>query len=246
MDTSISSFGEGRSRPGGVRLALALLGTALLVALTAGALSRSSLFHVRRIAVTGASHLSPEEVVRLSGISTATNAIWADTGAAARRLEEEPWIARATVVRDLPFTIRIRVLERVPVAVVDARSGRLLIAGDGVTLGEAPRGTRLPVIVPPPRPALQGPPPSLSGPARALGVLAPRVRDAVRRVTLGADGTVRLWLSGGLPVDFGWTDHLVEKADALRAILAWARGQATTFREISLVAPDAPAAIVGG
>jgi cell division protein FtsQ len=229
-----------------MRLALTVAGTAALIAVALGVLSRSHLFHVRRIEVVGASHLSRADVIRLSGLSARTNALWADTTAAAARLEGDPWVAEAAVTRDLPFTIRIQIRERTPVAVVDERSGPLLIADDGTTLGQAATRTALPVILVPPRPALSGTAPSLSGPARVLGALAPRIRSDVRRVVLGADGTLRLGLAGGTSVEYGWPEQVAAKARALAALLSWARGQATTLRTVSLVAPNAPAASFAG
>ncbi|HEX9122556.1 MAG TPA: FtsQ-type POTRA domain-containing protein [Actinomycetota bacterium] len=230
----------------GLRLVLAVTGTALLVVVALGILSRSNLFHVRRIQVSGASHLSRADVVHLSGLSVRTNVLWADTAAAARRLEDEPWVAQASVTRDLPFTIRIQITERTPVAVVQDRNRPLLIAGDGITLGVAPARTGLPMIEVPPRPALSGPAPGLSGPAKVLGALAPGIRAQVRRVVLGIDGTVRLALAGGVSVDYGWPEQLVEKARTLAAVMSWARGQAATLRAVSLVAPHAPAASFAG
>ena len=81
------------------------------------AASRSSVFDVRRIEVTGTDHLHRPQIVRIAGVSNATNALWLDEGVVERRLEAEPWIADADVRVTLPLTVEIAVHERSPVAV---------------------------------------------------------------------------------------------------------------------------------
>ncbi len=246
MATSLSLPAEGRRLLRGPKLAAAVVGMLALLILALGAVSRSSVLHVREIEVSGASHLSRTDVVRLSGLSDRTNVLWVDTSAAVRRLESDPWIARASVDRQLPFGLRITVTERTPVAVLNEGDRRVLIAGDGTPLGLAPRASGLPAIVVPPRPALSGPAPDVGGPARVLESLPEKIRRQVRRVVLEADGAVRLLLRGGPTVDYGWPEELGKKAATLNSLMAWANGQVAILRSVSLVAADAPAASLAG
>ena len=72
------------------------------------AASRSSAFDVRRIEVSGTDHLHRPQVVRIAGVTNATNALWLDEGEAERRLEAEPWIADADVRVTFPLNGRDR------------------------------------------------------------------------------------------------------------------------------------------
>jgi hypothetical protein len=104
----------------------------IVVAFGAGVIlaSRTSLMDARRIEVSGADHLHRADLVATAGVSKDTNVLWFDEGAARRRLEAEPWIAKAEVSGSFPLTIEIAVTERTPVAVTGGRAGSL-IAGDG-------------------------------------------------------------------------------------------------------------------
>jgi len=66
-----------RSRRGDRRRALIAVGS---VALVIGGVvaSRTSVFDVRGIEVSGADHLHRPRIVRIAGVSNATNALWLD------------------------------------------------------------------------------------------------------------------------------------------------------------------------
>src|SRR5207249_11470462 len=129
------------------------------------------------VGVTGTAHLSRAVVMRLSGVTRDTNALWLDPRPVEIRLEQDPWIANATVSTSFPWTIHIAIAERIPSAVVDRGTSRLLVATDGSPLGLAGRVRGLPLIVMPAAPAgaLKGTPPSLPPAARAIGALPPQV-----------------------------------------------------------------------
>ena len=221
------------------------LALALTVIATAGFfLSRSSVFHVRHVEVTGTEHLSRADVVRLSGVTRATNALWLDPRPVELRLQHDPWIANATVSTSFPWTIHIAIAERVPSAVVDQGTGRLLYATDGSPLGLAGRVRGLPLIVMPPAPAgaLKGTPPSLQPAARAIGALPPQVMARVRQVIVSLDGTLELRLFDGPRVEFGPPTEIAAKARAITSILGWSQNEAQPLNVVNVVAPGAPAA----
>jgi cell division protein FtsQ len=179
-------------------------------------------------------------------LSERTNEVWADLGAAVARLRSDPWIAEASVQRRLPFGLRIRIVERTPVVVMDDGTRRLLVAADGTILGDAGRACPLPVMVVPTRVVPWAGRVDVAGAARVAGSLAPRVRSEVRRVIPGPDGTVALILRGGVRVDYGWVEDLPRKARVLSRLLSWAAQQGVSLRSVSLVAPAAPAGRLAG
>lgn len=213
------------------------------VALVIGgvAASRSSVFDVRRIEVSGADHMHKPQIVRIAGVSNATDALWLDEGVAERRLEAEPWIEDADVRVTLPLTVEIAVHERSPVAV--ARGAvTTLMAGDGTVLGSGtvPRG--LPVIELGGAGSVEGIRPSPVGAARVLGAMAPALRAQVARVLVLLDGTLELRLRGGPTIRFGTPEDAERKAVTIRRMLSWAGSKGTPLRTLSVVSALAPAA----
>lgn len=217
-------------------VAFAVIGTAGFF------LSRSSVFHVRHVDVAGAAHRSRADIVRLSGVTGATNALWLDERGVELRLEQDPWIASATVSTSFPWTVHVEVTERTPSAVVDRGTDRLLVATDGTPLGLAGRVFGLPLIVMPPAGALEGAPPSLQPAARAIGALPPEILARVRQVIVSLDGTLELRLQGGPRVEFGPATEIAAKARAIASILAWSDDEAQPLATVNVVSPGAPAA----
>jgi cell division protein FtsQ len=203
--------------------------------------SRSSAFDVRGIEVSGNDHLHRPQVVRIAGITDATNALWLDEGQAERRLEAEPWIADADVRVTFPLNVEIAVRERTPVALAQGAVTSLM-AADGTALGSGnvPRG--LPVIELGGAARAEGVRPSPVGAARALGAMTPALRVQVAGVRVLLDGTLELRLRDGPTISFGTPGDARRKAVTIRRMLVWARTQGTPLRTLSVVAPLAPAA----
>jgi cell division protein FtsQ len=98
----------------------------------------ASLFQVRSVDVTGTSRISADEIEVLTRRAAAKTGVWrADLSAISIELERLPGVRRAVVSRVLPDGLRVRVTERVPVAVVRTSAGHFFWVDDeGVALGE--------------------------------------------------------------------------------------------------------------
>lgn len=246
-------MGISTSRPAESSLSISGRRRATLIAAGAVALvvggiatSRSSAFDVHRVEVSGAHHLHVPELVRIAGISDATNALWLDEGGAERRLEAEPWILDADVRVTFPLTVEIAVRERSPVAVARGVVTSLM-AADGTVLGSgaAPRG--LPLIeLGGGVGAVEGIRPSPVGAARVLGALTPALRAKVARVRVLLDGTLELRLREGPTIRFGTPEDAHRKAETIRRMLSWARTEGAALRTLSVVSAVAPAATFQG
>jgi cell division protein FtsQ len=220
-----------------------VVGASLFVILVSVfAASRSALFALRRVEVHGIAHRSAAEVVTRANVPTGTNIVWLDTGAVARRLESDPWIARATVTRSLPGTLEISVAERHPIAILRDGSAETLVAADGAWLGAAPTRARLPAIrLPPAAPATIGAP-GEAGAVRALAALTPSVRHRIREIDVALGGTLTAVVRGGPVVELGPAVDLDAKARVLRRVLSWERTTGSDLATVTVVAPAAPAA----
>lgn len=228
------------------RLAVVLVVLAAISLGVAGvAVSRSSVFHARSLEVSGTSHLSRAMVVAQAEVSRETNVVWLDEGAVERRLLSHPWIAAAEVGSAFPSTIRIRVVERSPVAIAVDGARRVLVAGDGTMLGPAGRERALPTIELPPVGGPEGPRPPVTGAARALGAMDPEILALVRRVDVRLDGTLQIRMQDGLRVEFGLASRSGRKAAALADVLRWAKAEGLAIRVVNVVAPEAPAISLG-
>ncbi len=211
------------------------------------AISRSAVFHARAVQVKGAAHLSSGEVVDAARVSEETNVLWLDEEAIEARLETHAWIRRAEVSWDLPWTIRIAIVERAPLAVAEDAGRRFLVAGDGTVLGPGARHADLPrILLPPPVPTSRDPRPSVTGAARALAALDPGLRTRVRRIWVGVDGTLELRLRDGPRVRFGSSTDLAAKAAALGRVLRWSEVERVSIRRVEVVTPAAPAVVIAG
>ena len=106
----------------------------------------ASLFQLRSIDVTGTSRTSAEEIEGVTRRAVARTGVWrADLTAISTELGRLPWVRRAIVSRVLPDRLRVRVTERVPVAVVHTSDGHFFwVDEEGVALGEMKPADRVP------------------------------------------------------------------------------------------------------
>lgn len=102
---------------------LGMLG--IVVATVAGLLwlTLTPLLDVDHIRVRGATHSGTPSVLAAIGIRRGDALLTADVGRAAGALSTLPWIATAKVRRSWPGTVVVTVVERTPIAAVEASSG---------------------------------------------------------------------------------------------------------------------------
>jgi cell division protein FtsQ len=237
---SIPLRGERPVRRLDARLAILVATAAVALGVGAFFLSRSSVFHARAVEVSGTGHLSRSQVVASAEVSKATNVLWLDEGEVERRLETEAWVADADVWVSFPWTIRIAVRERVPVAVATDGIRQTLVAEDGTALGAADRTRGLPRIELVATAAREGKPASPRAAAMAVGALTPGVRAEVVSARVLLDGSLELRLRGGLTVRYGAASELRRKGATLARILAWADEAGERLAMVNVVAPDRP------
>ena len=226
--------------------AIAFIATVLLGA-AAVTLTRSPYFAAHRIEIHGTTHTTRSEVMRIAGIAPGTNVFTLDAGSAEARLERDPWIAGATITKDLPSTLVIDIDERVAVAVVQTGGALRLVADDGALLEAAlPRtAAGLPTIASA-EPDVQPGSDAIGGAARAIAAMAPSLRARIHGVSILSDGELRVDLSSGTEVAYGEAVDLSEKAMALRALLDYAMGKGASVISADVRVPSAPTAVLSG
>lgn len=119
-------------------------------------LRRIDWFAADRVEVNGARLLAPHEVLAASGIRIGVN-VWEDPAAWEAALRRHPVIAEARVTRELPSTLRIRIVEKMPAALVQAGTLRAATAeGDLLPVDPARAAVDLPVLPGPARADARG------------------------------------------------------------------------------------------
>jgi hypothetical protein len=207
-----------------------LVGVTAVAALGCGgwAATDSVLLDLDRVVVEEAVHTAVDEARFASGLRRGQPMLDIDEQAVERAVEALPWISDATVRRQWPGQVRIRVTEREAVAVAEAEPGSLaLIDRTGRVLEWA-------AIPPPGLPVLTGLPPA-GPPGTTLGidgvatlevaVALPaelRTRTAGLAPAPGSGGEVELRLNPEGMVRLGPPDDLDAKFTAIRAVLAQA------------------------
>jgi cell division protein FtsQ len=90
------------------------------------------------IQITGAEHLTRDQVVSVFGADLERNIFRVSLAERQADLERLPWVAHATVMRLLPDVLRVQITERTPVAFVRQGSQIGLVDGSGVLLDMPP------------------------------------------------------------------------------------------------------------
>jgi cell division protein FtsQ len=210
---------EGRRRRSRLYRLAALFGI-----LAAGALAtRTPLLDVDRVEVEGAARSTREAVVAASGLSLGTPMIEVDGEGVEQAVLDLPWVAAVEVNRRWPSTVRIKVVEREPAAVVPAAGGAwATVDATGRVLEVRPA---------PPSGLLQVLDAGRAGrPATRVGRAARDlldVVDAVPYTIVGpvvavaavGDGEAELRLSGGTVMRLGPPDDLPAKLLAAATVL---------------------------
>jgi cell division protein FtsQ len=242
------------------RRRLLLLGVAVLSAVgILWLIVQSPFLSVQHVQVEGASTQTRLAVERAAAVKDGSALLFLDTAAIADRVEALPWVAHASVRRDLPNGVTIKVEERLPVAwmrrpppagsppgalgpvaVVDV-FGRVL---EDQT--DPPAG--LPAIIGPDRVPRRGEHLASRAPAAALAALPDALRAQTAALVL-RDGQGVLQLGtppgGAHPaagqVRLGRLEQVAQKGAAALAVLDQLARDGDTVRYVDVRVPGSPA-----
>jgi len=170
----------------------------------------------RNSVVVGLGAVTQDEVIAAAAVSPGTPLLQVDTDAVAERVAAIRRVASARVQRQYPSTLRVTVVERVPVVVKDYPDGPHLFDKDGVDFATAPPPAGVPYLDtdhpgpsdPPTKAALQ-----------VMTALRPEVAGLVGRIAAPSVASITLTLIDGRTVVWGTTDRTEEKAVKLGALL---------------------------
>lgn len=204
---------------GTVRGLKVLMWSALLSVLVVGLgllLYFTPLMSARNIAVLGLDAVPEEEVIGAAAVAPGTPLLQVNTDSVAERVAMIRRVASARVQRQYPSTLRITVVERVPVVVKDYPDGPHLFDRDGVDFAIAPPPPGVPYL----ETATPGPndPPTRAA-LQVMTSLPPDVAAQIASVSAPSVAAITLKLIDGREVVWGTTDRTEEKALTLAALL---------------------------
>jgi cell division protein FtsQ len=170
----------------------------VLLGLGVRAVMASGIFTLARIEFRGNEHITDGKLKGLMGVREGASLWDVSLKDAAARLRTSPWVKKASVRKDYPRQIRVKVDEAVPLALLQTRDAISLIDKEGVVLepynGET---TFLPVLVGDPRrdPAAWREAVALAGVVGRSGLATGRARVEIAGFEAGAEN-IALMIDG--------------------------------------------------
>ena len=220
----------GQRRAARLRVA-AIVGAVVLVIAACVGLYSSPLFTVTNVEVAGVQHITAAQVRALAQVPADATLIRFPADAVAARVAADPWVASVSVSRVFPSGMRIRVTERVPLAIVDAGTSMWLVDGTGMVIAKpsASASGTLPVVRDAPGLDLKAGRRTVSEPLlNALGVLAGIGNQITSTVTAISAPTVdgaTLITSDRVEIVVGQAVDLATKAELAQRILTEQKGK---------------------
>lgn len=205
-------------------------------------LLHTPIFAARSVTVTGNVHETAEQVVSQAGLAARPPLLDVNTGAAAARIEELPWVRSATVHVSWPDGVHIAVTEETPRFTATTATGAWeALSNDGRVLDQSatrPPGLLLLTVPEPP-----GAPGTVLSAKDAAGLevaasLPASFVSQVTGVTVEPAGWVQLALTTPVVVDIGTATQLTAKYEDVSSILAGASLHNGAVIDVSV--PDAP------
>lgn len=215
----------------GLRLGIAgSLAWGLLVGVREGYAyaTTSPRFEVRGLHYAPTAHVDDARLRELLALSPGTNILSLDLEELAARVVEDPWVAKATVVRELPDSLQVTVVEHEPQAVLLLAGRLMLVDAEGSAFKRLEPGERgrLPVLTGFADPALSTDAEALRGRVlrglRALAAYEAKRRPRLSELHVGDFGDVTLYtaeLGTQLRLGRGDVEPALARFDALRAAL---------------------------
>lgn len=205
-------------------------GVAALAGLVAWVILGTGFFGLREVRVVGAELATPVEVREAAAVPDGTPLARVDLSELARRIGTLPAVERATVSRDWPGTLLVRVVERTPVAVVPQGERFAVIDRSGMVFRMVPQQ---PGSLPVARVARPGPDdPGTRAALDVLAALTPQLRGQLVDVTVEGLARIKLRLRGDRTVVWGDATRGADKARVATSLL----GQDADTIDVS--APD--------
>ncbi|HEY8184114.1 MAG TPA: FtsQ-type POTRA domain-containing protein [Thermoanaerobaculia bacterium] len=132
-----------------LRNALLLLAAIVALAMLYRRTQSDGRFAVQHLEISGAQHTTPADVAAVRQRYLGTNLFHLDIAGLRRDVSSLPWVSRVEIEKKLPDTLRVRIVERVPIALVQGNDSIRYVDDRGVAfavLSPAAGDSDLPLI----------------------------------------------------------------------------------------------------
>lgn len=175
-------------------------------------------FAVREVNVRGPQTIPAEVVVERAAVAPGTPLLQVDTHAVARRVAGIPRVDQVTVTREYPSALRIELVERTALVMVEVNGALHLVDAQGIDFGqgEAPPGTPLLTVG---DAAAAGLPSVVRDLATVFDEVRGTAGQEITEVAVETPASIVLTLGDGRVVEWGAAGRDHEKAIALQMVL---------------------------
>lgn len=214
-----------------LRVALMLLAV-VAVAGSGVAVYRSSLFTIETVEIVGASRLPRGEVLDMIALPDDATLLRYPAARIAESIGSSPWVAQVTVSRNYPDTLRVRIVEREPVALADTGAASFwLVDSSGFVIAEQTPDTTSTLMVVRDLEGLElsaGFPSDSAALENAIRVwrgIGPELRARTRAISAPSVDKTALLTTDDIEIFIGSADDLDKKDRVIRRILAEQAGK---------------------
>jgi cell division septal protein FtsQ len=195
-------------------------------------------WRVEQIRVLPTAILSPDAVIRASGLRGGERILLTRLGDVEARVARLPGVADASIVRRLPATVEIRVRERRPLAILEGTT--LAVDADAVVV-PVPDGSSLPVAEGFKARPVPGRPIGAAWKAvlGAYGRFPAPLAERIGRIVV-SPGALVMHTRDGIELRFGPLTDLGAKASAATSVLAHADEAGLALAYVDLRVPQTP------
>jgi cell division protein FtsQ len=207
----------------------------LLVVVACVAIYDSPLFTITSIEVVATQHVPADTIRVLARVPADATLIRFPADAVAARVAVDPWVASVSVTRVFPSGMRIRVTDRVPVAVVQSGTSQWFVDATGMIVATASAGVTatIPVIrdVPglDPRPGRRTSSEALLNAVAILAGISQQLRSMVVSVSAPTIDDATLTTAGNVDIVIGQAVSLATKDQLVLRILAEQKGKVVSI-----------------
>jgi len=210
----------------------------------------SGICHIDRVEVIGAKNVDPGKLRKLSGVDGHTNLLTLPSDEIAANVEKNPWVKDAKVEKDYFHTVRIKVTERVPIALLNIKGTGYLVDRQGFVIAgcDPAQFQSLPHVhggdSKSPQVERMLPNGRLREAAMILGAMTPAIRETVGIIN-PYDGRGNVMVSrDGFQIVYGEREESGRKNEVLEAIVADIKSNARRATYIDVRVPDSPVVLL--
>lgn len=187
---------------------------------------RSSIFDLKleKVSISGNKVLKEEEVLKILSLKPGTSIFGLSVRSLAMKLEENPWVMEAHVSRRLPDGLNVKIVERKPLALLEANETGYLIDRDSFVIAQVdPDKVDLPSVRDIPLKSLKVGLIIDSEPLKAglkvLSEMPESLYKKIKLVSISGGENITFYTDEGVEILFGRPEEIEKKFEIIEKFL---------------------------